>query len=415
MKTWTIVLGILIGAVSLSAQSLIPDSRMDELKENDCGATPIENMALSKYWYTSGGTPYLTIKQCPVPSVNHLYWWYSAGENYITIGGSPAYWGVFGTQGFGTELLSPLEADKKYYLEFQLRNRGEGHWDPARYRSCATDPQKFIQAVIGYDSLVLDVSFGSNYVASSGNSVIKFQDDLILDKNLTSFYLTGNCFVPEGGETHLGFHLPIGPFEIAPPCEIKDTTEIFRHYFYDFDNIQLYELPEQLYDTLYICAEEGGSFDPEKRIDLPRPLPKTFQWLDQSKAGLREFKEPGTYQMDIELLCGVIDFELVVIEKVCTPQVYAPNVFSPNFDGINDDFQLYIESDLPLENYELQVYDRWGNRVFAASDPTQSWDGRYRGQVVPAGVYSWYAKWDLFTPTGKVEEYLESGSLTVLP
>ncbi|MEO1715053.1 MAG: gliding motility-associated C-terminal domain-containing protein, partial [Bacteroidota bacterium] len=204
-------------------------------------------------------------------------------------------------------------------------------------------------------------------------------------------------------------------FDFTWRGNFKDTTEIFRHYFYDFDNIQLYELPQELYDTLYICQEEGGIFDPEKQIDLPRPLPKTFQWLDQAEAGLREFQKSGTFQMDIELLCGVIDFELVVIEKVCTPKVFAPNVFSPNFDGINDDFQLFIESDLPLENYELQVYDRWGNRVFAASDPTQSWDGRYRGQVVPAGVYSWYAKWDLFTPTGNVEEYLESGSLTVLP
>ncbi|MEO1712609.1 MAG: hypothetical protein AAFU60_04665, partial [Bacteroidota bacterium] len=224
MKARIIILGILIGAVFLPAQSLIPDSRMDELKENDCGNTPIENMALSKYWYTSGGTPYFTIKQCPVPDIASLYWWYSAGENYITIGGAPGYWGVFGTQGFGTELVSPLEAGKKYYLEFHLRNRGEGHWDPARYRSCATDPQKYIQAVVGYDSLILDTSFGSNYVASSGVPVIQFQDEFILDKNLTSFYLAGDCFVPEGGETHLGFHLPIGPFEIAPPCEIKDTT-----------------------------------------------------------------------------------------------------------------------------------------------------------------------------------------------
>ncbi|PTS97396.1 hypothetical protein DBR11_17195 [Pedobacter sp. HMWF019] len=67
-----------------------------------------------------------------------------------------------------------------------------------------------------------------------------------------------------------------------------------------------------------------------------------------------------------------------VLEKIVIP-----NAFSPNGDNINDVW--YIEA---LETYpkaELKVVDRYGNLVFEGTKTP--WDGRYKGNDVPAGVY----------------------------
>ncbi|WP_140465851.1 gliding motility-associated C-terminal domain-containing protein [Hymenobacter nivis] len=56
-----------------------------------------------------------------------------------------------------------------------------------------------------------------------------------------------------------------------------------------------------------------------------------------------------------------------------------PNVFTPNADGRNDTFEL---PGLPAGS-SLQVFSRWGQRVFAADGYANDWDGA--GQ--PAGAY----------------------------
>ncbi len=60
--------------------------------------------------------------------------------------------------------------------------------------------------------------------------------------------------------------------------------------------------------------------------------------------------------------------------------LYIPNAFSPNGDGINDQLELYGDK----SNWKfmaIQVYDRWGEKVFESNDIGFSWDGRYRGNL----------------------------------
>ena len=52
---------------------------------------------------------------------------------------------------------------------------------------------------------------------------------------------------------------------------------------------------------------------------------------------------------------------------------FVPNVFSPNGDGINDKFQGY---GFGLLEYEMFVFDRWGNQIFKTTDYNYPWDGR---------------------------------------
>jgi gliding motility-associated-like protein len=67
-----------------------------------------------------------------------------------------------------------------------------------------------------------------------------------------------------------------------------------------------------------------------------------------------------------------------------------PDAFSPNGDGLNDTFTFEI---LEVESVYLQVFDRWGQQVFAQRARVPTWDGRNRsGEDLPEGVYTYLAE-----------------------
>lgn len=68
--------------------------------------------------------------------------------------------------------------------------------------------------------------------------------------------------------------------------------------------------------------------------------------------------------------------------------LFMPKAFTPNGDDKNDEFGP-IGQIHSLENYELNVYDRWGGKVFTSDDPKQTWNGKFdnTGSDLPAGVY----------------------------
>lgn len=72
--------------------------------------------------------------------------------------------------------------------------------------------------------------------------------------------------------------------------------------------------------------------------------------------------------------------------------LYVPNSFTPNGDGTNDGFRPYGEGIDP-ENYQLWIFDRWGNLIFQTNDWYMSWDGRvqggHSGDIAQIDTYVW--------------------------
>lgn len=75
-----------------------------------------------------------------------------------------------------------------------------------------------------------------------------------------------------------------------------------------------------------------------------------------------------------------------------------PNAFTPNGDGHNDCFGIRQWGDVTLE--QLDVFDRWGARVFSTTNPSDCWDGSLNGMKEPAGAYVFVIRAD--TPCGKI-------------
>jgi gliding motility-associated-like protein len=73
---------------------------------------------------------------------------------------------------------------------------------------------------------------------------------------------------------------------------------------------------------------------------------------------------------------------------------YMPGAFTPNGDGSNDVFRpIYSPY---LTNYQLEIYDRWGQQVYADKDVHKGWNGAVNGHPQPAGSYVWMIRYENF-------------------
>jgi gliding motility-associated-like protein len=82
--------------------------------------------------------------------------------------------------------------------------------------------------------------------------------------------------------------------------------------------------------------------------------------------------------------------DTVTINVNTSTDIFIPNAFTPNNDGVNDQFKMFGE----LSNIyflDISVFDRWGEKVFESNDPNFEWDGTYRGEPAPIGVYIYVA------------------------
>jgi gliding motility-associated-like protein len=68
---------------------------------------------------------------------------------------------------------------------------------------------------------------------------------------------------------------------------------------------------------------------------------------------------------------------------------YIPNAFTPNNDGFNDKLESVV---IGAVEFEMLIYNRWGQIVFKSENPSQFWDGTVNGNPCPEGVYAYRIK-----------------------
>jgi gliding motility-associated-like protein len=87
--------------------------------------------------------------------------------------------------------------------------------------------------------------------------------------------------------------------------------------------------------------------------------------------------------------------------------VFVPNVFSPNGDNINDWFYIRYRD---IREFNLEIYNRWGVKVWETNLPEVRWDGRtFAGVMVPEATYFYRLK--AVGLSGK--DYSTSGTVTL--
>ena len=71
-------------------------------------------------------------------------------------------------------------------------------------------------------------------------------------------------------------------------------------------------------------------------------------------------------------------------------KITIPNAFSPNQDGQNDLYLITDEEAKIIETLDLQIFNRWGQKVFETNDKTRGWDGYFQGKLLNTAVFDYH-------------------------
>lgn len=74
---------------------------------------------------------------------------------------------------------------------------------------------------------------------------------------------------------------------------------------------------------------------------------------------------------------------LIVAPSLSTISI--PNTFTPNGDGINDTWDIKYLDYYPKST--VNIFNRWGQKLFSSIGYPIPWDGTFNGSVLPAGTY----------------------------
>jgi gliding motility-associated-like protein len=97
---------------------------------------------------------------------------------------------------------------------------------------------------------------------------------------------------------------------------------------------------------------------------------------------------PGLYTLTVKNADGCTGSDSIYIfQKDCVAGVFIPSAFTPNGDSKNDVFKAIVHGN--LVSFRLQIFSRFGVLVFSATDPQKSWDGKFKGAVLPTSSFIW--------------------------
>jgi gliding motility-associated-like protein len=155
-------------------------------------------------------------------------------------------------------------------------------------------------------------------------------------------------------------------------------------FFTDSINVNIFYLSAHLRDT-FLCKE--------LTVDVPMsvypPAGASVKWSTGETSAAITAKDTGTYWVAVSEGPCIASDTMRLTHEYCDCWSTAPTAFTPNGDGRNDEFKPVIQKDCPLKNYSLNIYNRYGQRVFFTIDPQQGWDGKLFGMPQDIDSYFW--------------------------
>lgn len=156
-------------------------------------------------------------------------------------------------------------------------------------------------------------------------------------------------------------------------------------------------------------------------------LPITFQNLTNNGVSYEwEFGEGSTSTMthpnNVYTESGTYDVTLVAtdakgcIDSITKPitildeyYIYVPNAFTPDGNRYNNTFRV---STINIVEFQIQIFNRWGELIYSSDDKNFEWDGTYKNEMVPDGTYVWKIKYSQINQPE--EDEMMTGHVTVL-
>ena len=224
------------------------------------------------------------------------------------------------------------------------------------------------------------------------------------------------------------------------PINMRDTTETWTWYTNKGDTLGFDSTLVVRKDGLYKLSYEVGECGVQDSSDVifhARPIPQNLSdWLfcsisdmivtmdagpasayvwhaDSSTSRYLNAYAEGTYSFSIfnEYDCNTED--TMYVKDICPPVVTFPNAIRPGCDCDQGGFG---PKGYNFVNYNLTIYNRWGEVIFYSEDPEEQWDGYFNDKKMPIGVYPYIVEYypaEVLNEADR-EQIRESGIVTVI-
>lgn len=159
----------------------------------------------------------------------------------------------------------------------------------------------------------------------------------------------------------------------------------------------------QLPDEVRFCRPDSFQITLDSNGQL------RYEWNDGYRGAARTLKNTGVFTVKVtnEEGCSTSAILRVVAEN-CPEDVHMPSGFTPNGDGHNELVGPIHGG--AVSGLVFRIYNRWGQLIYQGEGPDALWDGRYKGQPCPEGVYVYTLAFR--TATGRVAR--KKGTVTLL-
>ncbi len=149
--------------------------------------------------------------------------------------------------------------------------------------------------------------------------------------------------------------------------------------------------PTTIFETTAIQIQDKSSHDV---IDWQYFSPGSLPTWSDSENPYFDFPEgiigeyPITLVVTTELGCvDTVTYLMHIIDDV---NFFAPNAFTPDGDEFNQNWKVWVTG-IDIYDFELRIFNRWGEVIWESHDPSVGWDGTFMGKIVEAGTYTWKA------------------------
>jgi hypothetical protein len=182
--------------------------------------------------------------------------------------------------------------------------------------------------------------------------------------------------------------------------------------------------PQTLQITLEpeVTIRLGETYLIEAEVNLPDSAIAQIRWTpssgldcDTCLTTLARTFTTTWYRLTVVSTAGCRDNALLRLQVDRSADIYIPNVFKPDSEGENAVFRIFANPLMVKRVKVFEVFSRWGERVhafynFIPDSPAHGWDGRFNGQPLNPGVFTYYAIIELVDG----QELLFEGDVTLL-
>ncbi len=171
----------------------------------------------------------------------------------------------------------------------------------------------------------------------------------------------------------------------------------------DFDSVYVSLLPLPyvfLGEDMMIGIRDEITLDAGEGFD-------SYLWYDGSGYRTITVSDSGNYWVRIsDGFC--FNSDTIYIEEV-NCDLFVPIVFTPNWDNYNDYFYAVASND--ITEFDIIVYNRWGEKMWETTDINTKWDGKKNNSNSDTGTYFWIAQYICLLSN---KTYTLKGSVTLL-